>query len=152
MKQTEGPKVVILAGSRSDAPLVEEGVKILEQAHVPYEVQYLSAHRDPERLRAYVQTLEERGVQVVIAVAGLAAHLPGVVASLTRLPVLGVPVDTGPLHGLDALLSIVQMPRGVPVGTLAIGKHGMINAALLALRILALQSPEIRNHLQQGGS
>ncbi len=146
------PKIVIIAGSRSDEPLVQEGMGILDRVGVPYEVQYLSAHRDPERLRAYVQTLEERGVQVVIAVAGLAAHLPGVMASMTRLPVLGVPVEAGPLRGLDALLSIVQMPRGVPVGTLAIGKHGMINAVLLALRILALQEPELWDRLSQGGS
>ncbi len=152
MKRPSNPKIVILAGSRSDAPLVDEGTRILEEMEVPYEVQYLSAHRDPERLRDYVRTLEARGVQVVIAVAGLAAHLPGVVASLTRLPVLGVPVQTGPLQGLDALLSIVQMPRGVPVGTLAIGKHGMINAVLLALRILALQDPELQQRLQKGGS
>ena len=132
------PDVVIIAGSKSDAPLVEHGVKKLNELGISHEVVYISAHREPEKLREYVSKLPQRGVKVVIAVAGLSAHLPGVVASMTELPVLGVPVDTGPLNGLDALLSIVQMPRGVPVGTLAIGKHGMINAVILASRILNL--------------
>lgn len=132
------PDVVIIAGSKSDAPLVEHGVKELNELGISHEVVYISAHREPEKLREYVSQLPQRGVKVIIAVAGLSAHLPGVVASLSELPVLGVPVDTGPLNGLDALLSIVQMPRGVPVGTLAIGKHGMINAVILAARILNL--------------
>lgn len=132
------PDVVIIAGSKSDAYLVENGIKKLNELGISYEVAYISAHREPKRLEEYVSKLVKRGVKVVIAVAGLSAHLPGVVSSLTELPVLGVPVDTGPLNGLDALLSMVQMPRGVPVGTLAIGKHGMINAVVLASRILNL--------------
>ncbi len=132
------PDVVIIAGSKSDAPLVEYGIERLNELGISYEVEFISAHREPDRLRKYVSQLTARGVKVIIAVAGLSAHLPGVVSSLTDLPVLGVPVDTGPLNGLDALLSMVQMPRGVPVGTLAIGKHGMINAIELAFRILKL--------------
>ncbi len=133
-------QVVVIAGSTSDMDLVDHGLRVLEEAGVPYEVRVLSAHRNPEELHAYLRSLEDRPVRVIIAVAGLAAALPGVCASLTRLPVLGVPVDAGPLRGVDALLSMVQMPKGVPVGTLGIGRSGMINAAHLALRILRLLS------------
>ncbi len=129
-------RVVVIAGSTSDQDLVEHGLKVLEEAGIPYEFRILSAHRDPDALHTYVRSLKQRPVKVIIAVAGLAAALPGVCASLTDLPVLGVPVDAGPLRGVDALLSMVQMPRGIPVGTLGIGRSGMVNAAHLAIRIL----------------
>src|SRR5689334_16851293 len=126
--------VSMVMGSQSDWSLMEEGSRLLDQFNVPHEARALSAHRTPDALFAYLQSAEQRGVEVFIAAAGGAAHLPGVVAAKTLLPVLGVPIpSTTFVNGLDALLSIVQMPRGIPVGTFAVGKSGAVNAALFAV-------------------
>lgn len=138
------PLVGIIMGSRSDWPVMEHAAQMLDQLGVPYEARIVSAHRTPQRLYAYASEAEGRGLKVIIAGAGGAAHLPGMAASMTNLPVLGVPVAATVLDGQDALLSIVQMPGGVPVGTLAIGKPGAINAGLLAASILALSDSALR--------
>ncbi len=140
--------VGVIMGSRSDWETMSEAVKILEQFNIPHEVEVVSAHRTPGKLFNYAQTAEERGLEVIIAGAGGAAHLPGMAASETVLPVLGVPVQSRALNGMDSLLSIVQMPAGVPVGTLSIGKAGATNAALLAASILGNKYPEIRQALE----
>ena len=145
----ETPEVGVIMGSRSDWETMQAAVKVLTDFEVPYESQIVSAHRTPERMVQYAQTAERRGLKVLIAGAGGAAHLPGMVAALTTLPVLGVPVQSKALSGLDSLLSIVQMPGGVPVGTLAIGVAGAKNAGLLAIRILATQRNDLRTKLQQ---
>lgn len=143
------PLVAILMGSTSDWGLMEEASRVLDQLNIPHEARALSAHRTPDALFDYIKSVESRGVQVFIAAAGGAAHLPGVVAAKTILPVLGVPIPSSTFtNGLDALLSIVQMPGGIPVGTLAVGKAGAINAALLAAAILGNQYPEIRAAVQ----
>jgi 5-(carboxyamino)imidazole ribonucleotide mutase len=134
-------------GSRSDWDTMRHAAETLERLGVPHEARVVSAHRTPERLFAYAKTAAGRGLAVIIAGAGGAAHLPGMVASLTRLPVLGVPVESQALKGQDSLLSIVQMPAGVPVGTLAIGRAGAVNAALLAAAILALADPALAARL-----
>lgn len=134
-------------GSKSDWETMQAAGKILSEFGVPYEAKVASAHRSPQLVTDFVSTAEERGLEVIIAAAGLAAHLPGVVAAQTLLPVLGVPMSSPALGGLDALLAIAQMPGGVPVGTLAIGSHGAKNSALLALRILANSRPELRKKL-----
>ena len=141
------PLVGILMGSKSDWETMQGATKILDEFGVPNEAKVASAHRSPALVTDYVTTAESRGLEVIIAAAGLAAHLPGVVAAQTLLPVLGVPMHSNALGGLDALLSMVQMPGGVPVGTLAIGSHGAKNAALLAIRILANSRPELRKRL-----
>ena len=138
------PRVGIIMGSRSDWPVMEHTAQILERLGVPFEAKIVSAHRTPKRLYDYAATAEARGLKIIIAGAGGAAHLPGMAASMTNLPVLGVPVASTALQGQDSLLSIVQMPGGVPVGTLAIGKQGAINAGLLAASILALYDPALR--------
>ena len=143
------PLVGILMGSKSDWETMQAAAKILDEFGVPYEAKVASAHRSPELVAEFVKSAESRGFEVLIAAAGLAAHLPGVVASMTLLPVLGVPMHSPALGGLDALLAIVQMPGGVPVGTLAIGSHGAKNSALLAIRILANSRPELREKLRQ---
>lgn len=135
-------------GSRSDWETMRHAVETLEALGVPYEVQVVSAHRTPDRMFEYATTAASRGLEVIIAGAGGAAHLPGMTASKTTLPVLGVPIESHALKGLDSLLSIVQMPAGVPVGTLAIGKAGAINAALLATAILANKYPQFRDALE----
>jgi 5-(carboxyamino)imidazole ribonucleotide mutase len=142
------PLVGVIMGSRSDWDTMKHAVDTLEALNVPHEVRVVSAHRTPDLLFEYAQGAEERGLEVVIAGAGGAAHLPGMVASKTVLPVLGVPVQSRALQGLDSLLSIVQMPGGVPVGTLAIGTSGAVNAALLAASILGAAHPEIRESLR----
>jgi len=131
------PLVGIVMGSRSDWPTMKEAAQILTELGVPFEAKVVSAHRTPDRLVAYAKGAKARGLKIIIAGAGGAAHLPGMVASMTTLPVLGVPVRSSALSGLDSLLSIVQMPRGVPVGTLAIGEAGALNAGVLAAAILA---------------
>jgi 5-(carboxyamino)imidazole ribonucleotide mutase len=131
------PLVGIIMGSSSDWETMRHAADTLEQLGVPHEAKVISAHRTPKRLYAYAQGAKERGLKAIIAGAGGAAHLPGMTASMTSLPVLGVPIETQALKGMDSLLSIVQMPAGVPVGTLAIGKAGAINAALLAAAMLA---------------
>jgi 5-(carboxyamino)imidazole ribonucleotide mutase len=134
---TEQPLVGVVMGSKSDYDVMVAAVEILRELHIPHEARVVSAHRTPDLLFEYAETARERGLRVIIAGAGGAAHLPGMLAAKTLVPVLGVPVAATQLNGLDALLSIVQMPRGVPVGTLAIGKPGAANAALFAAEILA---------------
>jgi len=143
----EHPLVGIVMGSKSDLPVMERAASTLADLGVPHEVRVLSAHRTPEETLHYARTAEERGLKVLIAGAGMAAALPGVLASSTLLPVLGVPMRSDTLLGLDALLSIVQMPGGIPVGTLAIGGAGATNAALLAAEILALNDGALRERL-----
>jgi 5-(carboxyamino)imidazole ribonucleotide mutase len=148
MNASETPLVGVIMGSTSDWETLREAAAVLEQFGVPHECRVVSAHRTPEWMCEYARTAEERGLAVIIAGAGGAAHLPGMVASQTVLPVLGVPVQSRALSGLDSLLSIVQMPGGVPVGTLAIGAAGAKNAGLLAVRILATTRPDLREKLQ----
>ncbi|MFW5789608.1 MAG: 5-(carboxyamino)imidazole ribonucleotide mutase [Halanaerobiaceae bacterium] len=140
------PRVGVIMGSDSDLPVMKEAAEILDQFEIEYELTVVSAHRTPDRLHKYAETAEERGLDVIIAGAGGAAHLPGMVAAVTTLPVIGVPVKTSKLSGLDSLYSIVQMPPGVPVATVAI--NGAKNAALLAVQILALSDDEL-NHKQK---
>ncbi len=132
------PVVGIIMGSRSDWPTLKQAAAVLDSLKVPYETRVVSAHRTPKRLYSYATGARKRGLKVIIAGAGGAAHLPGMTASMTELPVLGVPIESRALKGLDSLLSIAQMPAGVPVGTLAIGAAGATNAGLLAAQILAL--------------
>jgi 5-(carboxyamino)imidazole ribonucleotide mutase len=141
------PRVGIIMGSQSDWPTMKKAAEMLERLGVAYEAEIVSAHRTPDKLFNYANTAADRGLQVIIAGAGGAAHLPGMAASKTRLPVLGVPVQSKALSGLDSLLSIVQMPKGVPVGTLAIGESGAANAGLLAASIVALQDPKVAHAL-----
>ncbi len=141
--------VGVIMGSRSDWATLNHGVEILTQFQVPHEVRIVSAHRTPDLLFDYASTAQSRGIEVLIAGAGGSAHLPGMAAAKTTLPVLGVPIESAVLRGVDSLLSIVQMPAGIPVGTLAIGKAGAINAALLAISILSLKYPEYQQRLQQ---
>lgn len=141
------PAVAVIMGSRSDWETMEHAVATLEELGIAYETEVVSAHRTPDRLYEYAASAEERGIQVIIAGAGGAAHLPGMTAAKTLLPVLGVPVESKALEGLDSLLSIVQMPTGVPVGTLAIGRAGAVNAALLAAAILARGDAGVRERL-----
>jgi 5-(carboxyamino)imidazole ribonucleotide mutase len=141
------PPVAIVMGSRSDWPTLKRAAEALDQLGVAYAAQVVSAHRTPERLVAFAQGAQARGVRVIVAGAGGAAHLPGMVAAMTPLPVLGVPVMSRTLNGLDSLLSIVQMPGGVPVATLAIGEAGARNAGLLAAQILALADPALAERL-----
>src|SRR4051812_28573114 len=143
------PLVGVIMGSRSDWETMRHAAETLAELGVPHEVRVVSAHRTPQLLVEYATTAEQRGLEVVIAGAGGAAHLPGMTAALTVLPVLGVPVESKALHGTDSLLSIVQMPPGVPVGTLAIGRAGAINAALLATAILGTKRPEFREALRR---
>jgi len=131
------PLVGVIMGSRSDWPTLSKAAEILAELGVPHETKVVSAHRTPDRLVEYARTARDRGLRIIIAGAGGAAHLPGMVASMTSLPVLGVPVKSSALSGLDSLLSIVQMPKGVPVGTLAIGEAGAANAGILAASMLA---------------
>lgn len=141
------PLVGVVMGSRSDWPTLQRAADLLEQFGVAHACEVVSAHRTPEKLAAYAKTAADRGLKVIIAGAGGAAHLPGMLAAQTHLPVLGVPVESAILRGVDSLLSIVQMPAGVPVGTLAIGPAGAANAALLAISILALEDPGLRGKL-----
>ena len=143
------PLVGVIMGSRSDLETMRAAADVLREFGVPHEVRVVSAHRTPDRMAEYAKTAEERSLEVIIAGAGGAAHLPGMVASHTVLPVLGVPVQSKVLNGLDSLLSIVQMPGGIPVGTLAIGAAGAKNAGLLAVRILATTRPELRSRLHE---
>jgi 5-(carboxyamino)imidazole ribonucleotide mutase len=144
MSKSKKPLVGIIMGSKSDWETLQHAVEQLERLGVPCEVQVISAHRTPDLLFEYAEAAAGRGLEVIIAAAGGAAHLPGVTAAKTPLPVLGVPMESQALKGLDSLLSIVQMPAGVPVGTLAIGKAGAINAALFATAILGNKYPEFR--------
>ncbi|MBR72067.1 MAG: 5-(carboxyamino)imidazole ribonucleotide mutase [Rhodospirillaceae bacterium] len=136
-------------GSQSDWDTMQHTVKTLDSLSIKNEVQIVSAHRTPDRLFDYATDAKKRGLKVIIAGAGGAAHLPGMIASKTSLPVLGVPIESKALNGMDSLLSIVQMPAGIPVGTLAIGKAGAINAALMTASILSLQNEEVRKSLEK---
>ncbi|MCX6589162.1 MAG: 5-(carboxyamino)imidazole ribonucleotide mutase [Acidobacteria bacterium] len=140
--------VGVIMGSKSDWDTMMHAGEMLAKFNVPHECRVVSAHRTPDLLTEYAQSAESRGLEVIIAGAGGAAHLPGMVAAQTTVPVLGVPIESHALKGMDSLLSIVQMPGGIPVGTLAIGKPGAINAALLAIQILATSRPELRAQLQ----
>src|SRR5438270_13529087 len=142
------PLVGIIMGSKTDLETLNGAIEVLKEFGIEHEVRVLSAHRTPEQVLEWSSSAEQRGLEVLIAGAGGAAHLPGVVAAKTLLPVLGVPVASTTLGGADALLSIVQMPKGVPVGTLAIGKGGAANAALLAVSILAAKRPDLRERLR----
>ncbi|MDX1423553.1 MAG: 5-(carboxyamino)imidazole ribonucleotide mutase [Kiloniellales bacterium] len=145
----DGPTVGIIMGSQSDWPTLRHAAETLEALSVPYETRIVSAHRTPRRLVDYAASARDRGLKVIIAGAGGAAHLPGMTAALTPLPVFAVPVESKSLKGLDSLLSIVQMPGGVPVGTLAIGRAGAVNAALLAAAVLALADARVAAALDQ---
>lgn len=146
-RATTAPLVGVIMGSRSDWATMERAASILDEFSVPFETRIVSAHRTPERLYAYAKGASARGLKVIIAGAGGAAHLPGMAASMTTLPVIGVPVQSKALQGLDSLLSIVQMPAGVPVATVAIGEAGATNAGLLAVSILALSEPALAARL-----
>ena len=143
------PLAGVLYGSKSDEPVMSACLEVLKTLGIPHEVNVMSAHRTPAAVAEYASTAADRGLKVIIAGAGLAAHLAGAVAANTSLPVIGVPLNAGTLGGLDALLSTVQMPPGVPVATVAIGKHGAKNAAWLAARIIALQNPELAERLKK---
>jgi 5-(carboxyamino)imidazole ribonucleotide mutase len=140
--------VGVIMGSKNDLKVMQAAVDLLTELDIPHEVRIVSAHRTPDWMFEYAESAESRGIEVIIAAAGGAAHLPGMVAAKSVLPVLGVPIPATALQGVDALLSIVQMPRGVPVGTLAIGEPGAANAALLAAAIVAINRPELRERLR----
>jgi 5-(carboxyamino)imidazole ribonucleotide mutase len=146
--KNSGARVAVIMGSTSDWETMRHAVELLDEFGVPNEHRIVSAHRTPEMMAEYARTAAERGLEVIIAGAGGAAHLPGMIAAHTWLPVLGVPIQSHALHGMDSLLSIAQMPAGVPVGTLAIGTAGATNAALLAASILALSDEKIRKKLE----
>lgn len=141
--------VAVLMGSDSDLPVMQSTLDILKSLQIPYEVKITSAHRTPDATHAYVKDADQRGCAVFIAAAGLAAHLAGTVAGLTLKPVIGIPLDAGPLQGMDSLLSTVQMPGGIPVACVAIGKAGAKNAAYLAAQVMALSDGELATRLQQ---
>lgn len=146
---TSAPLIGIIMGSLSDWETMSNAANTLEALGVPFETRVVSAHRTPDLLFEYAETAQDRGIEVIIAGAGGAAHLPGMVAAKTSIPVLGVPVQSRALNGMDSLLSIVQMPAGIPVGTLAIGRSGAINAALMAASILGNKYPEYRDAVQR---
>ncbi len=158
MGAVAAPRVLVLLGSASDLPVIEKALPLLERFGLSHGVEIASAHRQPRKLHRVVRAADRGGTEVFIAVAGMAAHLPGVVASLTARPVIGVPVAAGPLAGVDALLSMVQMPPGVPVATVAVGSAGARNAAVLAARIIALHDKKVaravddhRREMARGG-
>lgn len=142
------PRVAVIMGSKSDMDVMQHAVDTLQHFDIAHEVQIVSAHRTPDRMFTFAEQAADRGLQVIIAGAGGAAHLPGMVAAKTMLPVIGVPVPSAHLNGLDSLLSIVQMPRGVPVATVAIGRSGAVNAGLLAAQILGLHDPVLTERLR----
>jgi 5-(carboxyamino)imidazole ribonucleotide mutase len=148
VEKSSPPAIMVVMGSQSDWPTLKHAVEVLKDLYVSVDARIISAHRTPDRLVAFAKGAKAAGHQVIIAGAGGAAHLPGMIASMTSLPVLGVPVESHALSGMDSLLSIVQMPGGVPVGTLAIGKAGAINAGLLGAAILALGDPVLAERLE----
>ena len=148
MTSKETPLVSIVMGSDSDLDRMAEAAKVLEEFQIPFEITISSAHRSPEMTMEYANTAKDRGIHVIIAGAGRAAHLAGVIAAHTTLPVVGVPIDGGPLNGVDALYSTVQLPPGVPVATMAIGSSGARNAGIFAVQILSLNNPELQTKLQ----
>lgn len=139
--------IAVILGSKSDIPQVEPGLKLLGDFGIDYDLKVLSAHRNPEELKRYVNSLQKRGIKLVIACAGLSAALPGVVTSYVDIPVIGVPLYSRAFKGIDSLLSILQMPKGIPVATVTVGSSGMINAVILAVRILALNNRKLKNKL-----
>jgi len=143
------PKIGILMGSKSDADIMGEAARILEEFGVPHEMKVLSAHRTPQETSEYAQSAESKGIQALIAGAGYAAHLAGALAAHSTLPIIGVPLDASSLQGLDSLLSTVQMPKGIPVACMGIGKEGAINAALFAVQILARSDPDLAQKLKE---
>ncbi len=143
------PLVSVIMGSRSDLPTMRHAADVLRELGLPHEVRIVSAHRTPDLMTEFAKAAKDRGVKVIIAGAGGAAHLPGMVAANTILPVIGVPVESAALNGLDSLLSIVQMPRGVPVATVAIGRSGAVNAGLLAAQIIGAFDPEVQSRLEE---
>lgn len=147
MNRGNNPVVSVVMGSDTDFPVMKAAVSILKEFGIPHEILLTSAHRSPERTVTFAQGAAGRGIKIIIVGAGMAAHLAGVIASMTPLPVMGVPIDSSSLSGMDALFSTVQMPGGIPVATMAIGKAGAKNAALLAVRILALEDKELRTRL-----
>ncbi len=157
-KSKKTPRVMIVLGSKSDLPVIEGMYALLDRFGLSYEVEIASAHRQPQKLKRIITASEKGGTEIFVAAAGMAAHLPGVMASMTGKPVIGIPVASGPLMGIDALLSIVQMPPGVPVATVAVGSAGARNAACLAARMLALKDAKVaaaveeyRKELARGG-
>ncbi len=146
--ESDAPIVGVIMGSTSDLKYLQSAIELLADLDVPHEARVVSAHRTPDWMFDYASTAEQRGIEVIIAAAGGAAHLPGMVAAKSLVPVLGVPIPATVLNGLDSLLSIVQMPKGVPVGTLAIGAPGAFNAALLAVSIVSIRRPELRERLR----
>ncbi|MGC9364516.1 MAG: 5-(carboxyamino)imidazole ribonucleotide mutase [Fidelibacterota bacterium] len=142
-------KIAIIVGSTSDIAVLESAKAYLDFFQIEHDIRVLSAHRQHEALVNYIGEAEKERVEVIIACAGMAAHLPGVIAAITPLPVIGVPLDASSLNGMDALLSIVQMPKGIPVGTMAVGKAGVINAVVYAARIIALKNPKMRDRLDE---
>lgn len=149
MDKPDKPLVAVIMGSQSDMETMQHAIAVLQEFGIPHEVAVVSAHRTPDRMFQFAALAQERGLEVIIAGAGGAAHLPGMTAAKTVLPVIGVPVQSSALNGLDSLLSIVQMPRGVPVATVAIGRSGAVNAGLLAAQILGIKHPEIQRKVQE---
>tara|TARA_Y100001970_G_scaffold196006_1_gene238308 strand:- start:1035 stop:1526 length:492 start_codon:yes stop_codon:yes gene_type:complete len=147
MSQINKSKVSVVMGSQSDYKTMKLCVKVLKSLNIAYEIKIVSAHRTPKRMYEFAKNAEKNKISVIIAGAGGSAHLPGMIASLTYLPVIGVPVESKKLKGLDSLLSIVQMPKGIPVGTVAIGEDGAVNAALLASSIIAVSNKKVRHKL-----
>lgn len=145
----ENPKVAVIVGSQNDLPFLEGAKEIFEKFAVPYSVQVMSAHRSLDKTITFAESARSKGIKVIIACAGMAAHLPGVIAAKTTLPVIGVPLPTSEIKGVDSLYSMVQMPSGVPVGTMAIGKSGVKNAAIYAIEILALEDETLHNKLME---
>ena len=141
-------KIGIIMGSESDLPVMNEASKFLDEMNLSYDIDIVSAHRTPKKMFAYAENAVKNGINVIIAGAGGSAHLPGMIAALTQIPVLGVPIESKKLKGLDSLLSIAQMPKGIPVGTLAIGEDGAINAAILAASIIAIYNPIVKAKLK----
>ena len=147
-RSADAPLVGVIMGSKSDRKYLDPGIALLDELEIPHEVRIVSAHRTPDWMFEYASSAESRGIEVIIAAAGGAAHLPGMVSAKTLVPVLGVPIPATMLNGVDSLLSIVQMPKGVPVGTLAIGEPGAVNAALLAASIVSNNRPDVRTRLR----
>mgnify|MGYP001182988885 FL=1 len=145
----DNPLISIIMGSDSDLPTMEHAIKIIEEFSIPYEVKIISAHRTPDLMYEYAESAKSRGIKVIIAGAGGSAHLPGMTAAKTILPVIGVPIESKSLNGIDSLLSIVQMPKGVPVATVAIGNPGAANAGILAAEIIGLFDDDIQKKIQE---
>ena len=145
----QNSRVLVVAGSKSDQQVISGTIELLKKFKIPYKMETCSAHRNPEKTKILAKSAEKKGIKVIIAAAGMAAHLPGVIASHTTLPVIGVPLNASPLSGLDSLFSIVQMPSGVPVATMSVGEAGAKNAAILAIQILALSDQKLKKRLKK---